>query len=75
MEFLLTLNLISLDADIQVDHLHTEKYFRNLIKSNRNHAPKSCIYHAPIDLKPNGRPFGSKSIGKWYIQPDFCLIQ
>ena len=28
----------------------TEKYFRNLIKSN----PKSdCIYHFPIDLEPN----------------------
>ena len=24
-----------------------------------------CIYHFPIDLEPNGRPFGSKSIGKW----------
>ena len=23
-----------------------------------------CIYHFPIDLEPNGRPFGSKSIGK-----------
>ena len=23
-----------------------------------------CIYHFPIDLGPNGRPFGSKSIGK-----------
>ena len=28
--------------------------------------PKSdCIYHFPIDLEPNGRPFGSKVIGKW----------
>ena len=28
--------------------------------------PKSdCIYHPPIDLDPNGRAFGSKSIGKW----------
>ena len=27
--------------------------------------PKSdCIYHAPVDLEPNRRPFGSKSIGK-----------
>ena len=24
-----------------------------------------CIYHFPIDLGPNGYPFGSKSIGKW----------
>ena len=32
--------------------LHTEKSFRNLIKSNQ------------IDLEPNGRPFGLKSIGK-----------
>ena len=28
--------------------------------------PKSdCIYHFPIDLKPNGRSFGFKSTGKW----------
>ena len=28
--------------------------------------PKSdCIYHFPIDLETNGRPFGYKSIGKW----------
>ena len=28
--------------------------------------PKSeCIYHFLIDLEPNGRPFGSRSIGKW----------
>ena len=27
--------------------------------------PKSdCSYHFPIDLEPNGRPFGSKSIVK-----------
>ena len=23
-----------------------------------------CIYHFPVDLDPNGRMFGSKSIGK-----------
>ena len=34
--------------------VHTEKSFRNLIKSD-------CIYHAPIDLEPNGRPFGHRS--------------
>ena len=28
--------------------------------------PKSdCIYHSSIDLEPNRRPFGSKSIGIW----------
>ena len=28
--------------------------------------PKSdYIYHFPIDFEPNGRPFGSKSIGNW----------
>ena len=38
--------------------------------------PKSdCIYQFPIALEPNGRPFGSKSIGKWHIQSDFKLIQ
>ena len=37
--------------------------------------PKSgCIYHFPIDLDPNGGPFGSKSIGKWLIQSDFGFI-
>ena len=24
-----------------------------------------CIYHFSIDLEPNGRPFVSKSFGKW----------
>ena len=42
---------------------HTEKSFRNLIKSNQNQIVG--IYHFPIDLKPNGPPYGSKSIGKW----------
>ena len=32
-----------------------------------------CIYHFPIDLEPNGRPFGSKSIGGWWMQSDFGL--
>ena len=31
---------------------------------------KAFRSHAPIVLEPNGRPFGSKSIGKWYIQSD-----
>ena len=35
---------------------------RNIVKSK----PKSdCIYNFPIDLELNGRPFGSKSMGKW----------
>ena len=33
-----------------------------------------CIYHFPIDLVSNGRPFGSKSIRKWKTQSDFGLI-
>ena len=38
--------------------VHTEKYFPNLIKSDR-------VYNFLIDLEPNGRcPFGSKSIKK-----------
>ena len=38
--------------------------------------PKSdCIYHFPIDFESNRIPFGSKSIGKWFIQSDFSLIQ
>jgi len=38
--------------------MHTEKsYWVN---------PKSdCIYHLKIDMEPNERPIGSKSIGKW----------
>ena len=24
-----------------------------------------CIYHFPMDLEPNGRPFSFKSIGNW----------
>ena len=35
----------------------------NLIKSTQNQIV--AIYHFPIDLDPNGRPFGSKSIGAW----------
>ena len=36
--------------------------------------PKSdCIYHAPIGLEPNGRAFGTESIGKWLIQSDIGL--
>ena len=34
------------------------KYYQTKLKSD-------CIYHFPIDLEPNGRPFGSKSVGKW----------
>ena len=45
----------------QFEAVHNEilsKYY--LIK------PKSeCMYHAPIDLEPNRRSFGSKSIGAW----------
>ena len=32
-----------------------------------------CIYSFPIDLEPNGRPFVSKLIGKWWMQSDFIL--
>ena len=41
-------------------HAHREifsKYFK--IKPNSD-----CIHHFPIDSGTNGRPFGSKSIGK-----------
>ena len=36
--------------------LHTESDFK--LKSD-------CIYHFPIDLERNRRPFGSKSTGNW----------
>ena len=34
-------------------------------KSYQINLKSGCIYHFPVDLDPNGRPFGSKSIGKW----------
>ena len=43
-------------------------------KSYQINLKSDCIYHAPIDLNPNGRPLGSKSIEKLYIQSDFGLI-
>ena len=49
--------------------MHTEKSFRNFIKSNRN----QIVYHFLIDLEANGHPFSLQSIGKWYIQSDFDL--
>ena len=33
-----------------------------------------CIYHFPIDLKPNGRTFGSKSINKKVNTIGFDII-
>jgi len=39
--------------------VHTEKSFGNIIKSDRNQIVFTIIL---IDLDPNGRPFGSKSI-------------
>ena len=43
----------------KLEYLHTEKYFRNLIKSTRNRIVGT--YHFPIDLEPSGRPFGYNS--------------
>ena len=43
-----------------VTYLHKEIYFCFLLNQ-----PKSgCVYHCPIDFKPNGTPFRSKSIEK-----------
>ena len=39
--------------------VYTRKSFGYLDKSNRN----QIVY--TIDFEPNGRPFGSKSNGKW----------
>ena len=44
--------------DVIDEEVHTEKSYQINPKLN-------CIYHFPIDLEQNGRPFGSKSIGKW----------
>ena len=46
-----------------VQGLDTQNYLTS--KSNWIKPKSECIYHAPIDLEPNGHPFGSKSIGKW----------
>ena len=49
-------NKIMLITNIKYDQL-TSLYSIN---------PKSyCVYHFPIDLEPNGHPFGSKPIEKW----------
>ena len=43
--------------------LHAENFFS---KSNQINPKSDCIYHAPIDLEPNGQcPLCSKPIGKW----------
>ena len=34
-------------------------------KSYQIKLKSDCIYHFPIDLELNGRPFAFKSIGKW----------
>ena len=39
---------------------------REIFSESYSLKPKSdCIYHFLIDLEPNVRPFGFKSIGKW----------
>ena len=54
-----------------IDYTH-----REIFSKSYEIKPKSdCVYPFPIDLEPNGRPFGSKSIGKWYIQSGSVLIQ
>ena len=44
------------------------------LKSYQIKPISDCIYHFPIDLEPNRRPFCSKSIRKWYIQSNLGLI-
>ena len=41
--------------------VHTETFFS---KCNSIKPKSDCIYHFPIDLEPNRRPLGSKSIGE-----------
>ena len=54
VRFALTIVTLSVSAHREI---FSKSYYIN---------PKSdCIYHFPIDLDPNGRPFVSKSIGKW----------
>ena len=39
---------------------------REIFSKSYHIKPKlDCIYHFPIDLEPDGCPFGSKSIEKW----------
>ena len=47
---------------------------RNLFEILLNQIEIRLYLPFAIDLKPIGRPFESKLIGKWYIQSDFCLI-
>ena len=57
-------------VELSVPRAHSEIFAKSYYIN-----PKSdCIYHFPIDLEPNGRPFGSKSTGKWEVQSDFGLI-
>ena len=44
--------------EYSLPNIQTEKSYQIKPKSG-------CIYHFPTVLKPNGCPFGSKSIGKW----------
>ena len=47
---------------------------RNVFKILLNPPKSDCIYHAPIDLEPNGCPFGSKRISLKYIYPLNCQL-
>ena len=59
-----------LNESFIVVHAHREIFFKSYLI---NPKPGS-IYHFPIDLEPNGRSFGYKSIGRWEIQSDFSFI-
>ena len=61
--------LISSNWDIA---LHEQDKCKFCLKLNGTKS--NYIYNLPIDLELNGRPLGSKSIGKWEIQSDFGLL-
>ena len=51
---------------IQYSYTHGYFYFPFLLNEHELY----CIYYFLIDSEPNGRSFGSKSIGKWLTQSD-----
>ena len=58
------MEIIQFEMKRQIE-MKLQSAHREIFSKSNEIKPKSdCIYHFPIDLKPNGqRPFGFKSIG------------
>ena len=50
----------------QCSNVHTQKCFLNLVKKPN----LDCNYSFPIDLAPNGFPFGAKSVKNYIHNPN-----